>query len=125
MNRGVYETKNQPKKATFKYEQEGRFCLGVAKVEMKDGTITGKRCTVFDYIDKKIVTIDAYKKEIMNKFSIIRKLNSSSSPWAEKIKTDKIWLCESVGKLKGIGKQGEVKMNEINIHTIADLQRYV
>ena len=42
-----------------------------------------------------------------------------------KIKTDKIWLCESVGKLKGIGKQGEVKMNEINIHTIADLQRYI
>ena len=42
-----------------------------------------------------------------------------------KIKTDKIWLCESVGKLMGIGKQGEAKMNEINIHTIADLQRYV
>ena len=41
-----------------------------------------------------------------------------------KIKTDKIWLCESVGKRKGIGKQGEVKTNEINIHTIADLQSY-
>ena len=43
----------------------------------------------------------------------------------QKIKTDKIWLCESVGKLKGIGKLGEVKMNEINVHTIADFQRYV
>ena len=42
-----------------------------------------------------------------------------------KFKTDKIWLFESVGKLKVIGKQGEMKMNEINIHTIADLQRYV
>ena len=31
VKRGVYETNNQPKKATFKYEQEGRFCLGVAK----------------------------------------------------------------------------------------------
>ena len=58
-------------------------------------------------------------------FARIKKLTSSSSPWAEKIKTDKIWLCESVGKLKGIGKQGEVKINEMNIHTIADLQRYV
>ena len=29
---GKYETKNQPKKSTFEYEQEGRFCLGVAKV---------------------------------------------------------------------------------------------
>ena len=48
-----------------------------------------------------------------------------SSPWVKNIKTDKIWLYESVGKLKGIGKQGEVKMNKINIHTITDLQRYV
>ena len=48
-----------------------------------------------------------------------------SSPWAEKIKTDKIWLCDSVGKLKGIVKQGEVKMNEMNINTISDLQMYV
>ena len=43
----------------------------------------------------------------------------------QKIKTDKIWLCESVGQLKGIGKQGEVKMKEISIHTIANFQRYV
>ena len=60
----------------------------------------------------------------MNKFAIIRKLTSSSSPWVEKIKTDNIWICESVCKLKGIGKQGEVKINEINIHTIAGLQSY-
>ena len=75
MGRGVYETNNQPKKATFKYKQEGRFCLGVAKVESKeDGTITGKRCPVFDYTGKKIVTIDAYKKEIRNESTRIRKL---------------------------------------------------
>ena len=47
------------------------------------------------------------------------------SPWVEKIKTEKIWICESVGKLKVIGKQGEVKIHEINVHTIADFQRYV
>ena len=62
MERGVYETNNQTKRATFKYEQEGRFCLGVAKSESQDWTIIGKRCPVFDYTDKKIVTIDAYKK---------------------------------------------------------------
>ena len=125
MERGAYETNNQPKRSSFKYEQEGRFCLGVAKVESQDGTIIGKRCPVSDYMEKKIVTIDAYKKEIINEFLRIRKLTSSSSLWVEKIKTDKIWLCESVGKLKGIVKQGEIKMNEINVHTIADFQRYV
>ena len=35
VGRGVYKTNNQHKKATFKYEQEGRFCLGVAEVESK------------------------------------------------------------------------------------------
>ena len=80
---------------------------------------------MFYYTEKKIFTIYAYKKEILNELVRIRKLTSSSSPWVENIKTHKIRLCESIGKLKGIGKQGEVKMNEINIHTIADLQRYV
>ena len=60
-----------------------------------------------------------------NELERIRKLTSSLSPWVEKIKTEKIWLCESVGKLKGIGKQGEVKMHDINVHTIADFQKYV
>ena len=58
---------------------------------------------------------------VMIKPSFLR----SSSPWVKKIKTDKIWLCESVGKLKGIGNQGVVKMNEINVHTITYFQRYV
>ena len=40
---GQYGTNNQPEKSTFKYEQEGRFCLGVAKIESKNGAITGKR----------------------------------------------------------------------------------
>ena len=97
----------------------------MVKVESQDGKIIGKRCPVFDYTDKKIVRIDAYKIEILNEFARIRKLTSSSSPYVEKIKTDKIWLCESIGKLKGIGKKGEVKMNEINVHTITDFQRYV
>ena len=73
-----------------------------------------------------LVTTYACKKEILNWFARIRKLTSSSSPWVEKIKPDKIWLCESVGKLiGGKGMQGEVKIDEINIQIIADLQRYV
>ena len=61
---GKYDTNNQPKKATFKYEQEGGFCLGVPNIESKEGTITGKRCPVFDHTGEKIVNIDAYQKEI-------------------------------------------------------------
>ena len=35
VGRVVYETNNQPKKSTFKYEQEGQLCIGVAKAESK------------------------------------------------------------------------------------------
>ena len=125
MERGVYNTNNQPKRAIFKYEQEGQFYFSVAKVEGQDGTIFCMRCPVFNYTEKQIIKINAYKKEIPNEFARISNLNLSLSPWVKNMKTDKIWICESVGKLKGIGKQGEVKMNDINIHTIADLQRYV
>ena len=62
VERDVYDTKNQPKRATFKYKQEGQFCIGLAKVESQNGKIIGKRCPVFDYTEKKIVTIDAYRK---------------------------------------------------------------
>ena len=71
---GKYDTNNQPKNSIFKYEQEGRFCLGVANIESKNGTITGKRCPVFYYSGKKIVTIDAHKKEIQKEFARVRKL---------------------------------------------------
>ena len=74
---GKYDTNNQPKKSTFNYYQEGRFCLGVAKIESKNGKITGKRCPVFDYSGKKIVTIDAYKKEILKEFARVPKLTLS------------------------------------------------
>ena len=63
VGRGVYETNNQPKKATFKYNQEQWLCIVVAKVEIKeDGTITGNRFPVLGYTEKKISTVEAYKK---------------------------------------------------------------
>ena len=61
---------------------------------------------MFYYTEKKIVTVYDYKKEILNEFTRIRKLTSLSSLWVEKRKTDKIWLYEYVGKLKGIENQG-------------------
>ena len=39
-----------------------RFCLGVAKINSKNGTITGRLCPVYDYSGGKIAIIDAYKK---------------------------------------------------------------
>ena len=40
------------------------------------------------------------------------------------MKIDKIWLCESVVKLKRIRKQREAKIDYMDIHTINALQSY-
>ena len=71
------------------------------------------------------MTIDVYKKEILKKFARFRKLTLSLSQWIKKTNTDKVWLCESVGKLKGVGQVAIAKMNELRIHTIADIQIHV
>ena len=42
-----------------------------------------------------------------------------------KTKTDKVWIYESTGKIKGLGQQGKAKTNELSIHKIADLQLHV
>ena len=55
----------------------------------------------------------------------MRQLTSSSSQWIKKPTTDKVWLYESVGKLKGVGQLEITKMNKLRIHTIADLQLHV
>ena len=38
---------------------------------------------------------------------------------------DKVWICESVGKLKGVGQLAKAKTNKLSIHTISDLQLHV
>ena len=40
----------------------------------EDETITGKLCPVFNDTGRKIITIDAYKKEIINEFARISNL---------------------------------------------------
>ena len=44
---------------------------------------------------------------------------------SRKQRTDKVWLCESVGKLKGVVQQAKAKIDELSIHTISDLQLHV
>ena len=71
------------------------------------------------------MTIDAYKKEILKEFARVRQLTFSSSQWTKNPTTDKLWLCESVGKLKRVGHLAIAKMNELRIHKIADLRLHV
>ena len=67
------------------------------------------------------MTIGAYKRRGLKELARERQINLSSLQWIKKTTTDKVWLCESVGNLKGAGQLEIAKMNELRIHTIADL----
>ena len=66
-------------------------------------------------------TRNTYRKNLQEFESLLHHHHSGSN----KIKTDKVWLCESVGELKGVGHLAKAKMDELRIHTIADLQLHV
>lgn len=48
---------------TFKYSQQAQFCLGITKVCLLNNAIEGRKCKVFDYTSKLIVTITDYNKK--------------------------------------------------------------
>ena len=64
-NEMVFGTCNIDKRSTTKYDKELVFCIGVSKAEILNKKITGTSCPIFDYMVKQIVTIDAYKKNIL------------------------------------------------------------
>ena len=97
----------------------------MAKVEGQDGKIIGKCCPVFDYTEKKIVILFAkyereegeirhvpsgYDKTQIPSFTSTQlvffdevHVKQFCGPPSTTPSNDKICLCESVGKLKGIG----------------------
>ena len=67
------------------------------------------------------MTIDEYKKKYLKNSQELEKLLHHCQNGSF-LKLDKVWICESVVNLKGLGQQAKVKINELSIHTIADLQ---
>ena len=70
-------------KSTYKYAQESRVCLGVAKTTLTDGTTVGRKARVFDYSRKKIVSIAEYDKRRNDEINRVKSLPSTSSNWVK------------------------------------------
>ena len=75
--------------STFKYAQEARFCLGVAKVRLPDGTIKGVRSKVFDYTMKKIISMSEWDTRVKQEFNRVKTTCTNSSPWVSNIRPPK------------------------------------
>ena len=63
------------KTSTFKYTQQARFCLGVAKVQnLATGEVEGRRSRIFSYTNKKIVSIAEYKIKVQQEITRVQRL---------------------------------------------------
>ena len=113
--------------ATYKYPNQARFCLGVAKVMKLDGTVEGRRCNVFDYTSKKVVTIKDYELAVKQEIKRVKNLSTKSliSPWIVDTRpVDYIHHHEgeNIGVLKGVGKTAIEKFAKHNVRTIKNLK---
>jgi hypothetical protein len=126
--KGTYRYNNLPVRPTFKFPQEARFCLGVAKVELKEGNdsqevLVGKKCKVFDYSRKKLCTIPVYNKEIREAIKQVQNLRGGKhSSWVEKIKLTGCWEEDSVRGLGQVGQAAERVLKGLNIKTVGELK---
>ena len=113
---------------TFKYPSQARFCLGVAKVSLLDGSTEGRRCDVFDYMQKKIVTIKDYELAVKSEIKRVKYLNikSAISTWIVDTRPngyDEYHEEDEVSVLKGVGKTTMTKLNKHGIYFVGDLKR--
>jgi hypothetical protein len=62
----------QATKLHMKYTEQGRFCCGVASVQLNDGTEEGRRCYSFDYTGCNVVTITIHEKMVKDEIRRVK-----------------------------------------------------
>ena len=65
-----------------------------------------------EYSDHWFIIIIKYRNNLQQFESLLHHRHN----WSKKTKTDKVWICGSVGKLKGVWNQAKEKINELIIH---------
>ena len=127
LENGSYSNKKITR-LNVKYEKEARLGLGCAMVAPldQDGSVlpcVGRRCNLFDYSTKVIISLDDYEKKIKTEISRVKKASSSSN-WVERTRDmSKVYNDMPLRKLKGCGEKGQEKLMSINIKTVEDLQK--
>ena len=108
LEKSEYST-DECRKLDYKFEQEGRFGLGCALVEVKphDGSWLERRekCPMFDYSARTLLSIKDYEIKKRQEFNRICNLSTKSAVWisnprdpAAIYKSDQLIVLNKVGK---------------------------
>jgi len=106
-----------------KYTDEARMMYGVAKVELKDGTVVGRRSRIFDYTGRWLCGYAKYENLIVNEIARVKQLGESAKKrggWIHSGRKKKeIFEYDKVGI---ICSESEVdKFKTLRIQTVGDL----
>ena len=124
---GTYSDKLECK-MRVKYSEEIRICLGVAIVELHDGTREGRRCKMIDYTGKIILCAEEYESRVQKEIKRVKKLTGDRAPWVVKNIPDGyddslVWEQDPLSRLVGVTK-GVAKslLENKGIATVAQLR---
>jgi hypothetical protein len=111
----------------MKYTSQTRLLVGVAKVELPDGTVEGRRCDVYQYDDCWVVTIDEYENTFIPwQLKKIQKLTKKGS-WITGKRPDKgegvdLYEQDPITRLPGMGDTRKKQLGEFGIRYVLDFK---
>ena len=114
--------------AIFKYSQEARFCLGVAKIKQNNGTVKGVRSKVFDYSSKKIISIKEYDKRVKEEIRRVKQLKTTiNSRWVscarlKKSADPRLWEEDGLERIVGVGNTLITGLKKCEVNTVGELK---
>ena len=103
----------------------GLGCAMVAPLdeEQKNLPSVGRRCNLFDYTSKVIISLNDYEKMKAIEIRRVRTCSPNSTKWITKIREPgMIYANESVDRLKKCGTQSKKKLVTVGINTVRDLK---
>ena len=123
--RGEYKNEKLVK-LNVKYENEGRFGLGCAKVTRihnnPNYAPSGIILKPFDYSGKVLISLQDYEQKKQNEFRRIRSLSTRSPIWYVRRQEDgSLYENDPVDKLSGIGNKAKKSMEAKGVKTLGDL----
>ena len=116
-------------KSAFKYAGQSRLCLGVAAVRLHDGSVVGRKSRVFDYTNRRLISLKEWHKRIKEEINRVRSLktNGKRSKWIDNMDPNnkkEVWQDDSIDKLPGVGKPGTLThkhLSEAGLTTVREV----
>ena len=112
-------------KLNVKYENEGRFGLGCAKVIRKNNNQnnlpSGVNCKPFCYSGKLLISLKDFNSKLNLEIKRIASLSTKSNLWYIKNNDKAIYQNQGVDKLPGLGKKGKESFAKAGINTLGEL----